>query len=101
MSLDFAYVSATPVVQQWQELHELMDKTQTELSGCTGSAFAPGVQADAKAFIATWSGLAAESSTMAAGFADVLHHVHTTYGATDEAVQARFAQLDNRLGPAR
>lgn len=101
MSSDFTFSSSVTAVQQWESLRTLMDETGTELAGYTGSSFAPSVQSAAKAFIATWSGLAAESSTMAGGFADALEYVQTSYGVTDESAQERLARLDSRLGPAR
>jgi hypothetical protein len=100
MSSDFTFLSSATPVQQWESLQTLMDETGSELSGYTGSAFAPSVQSAAGGFIATWSGLAGERSTMARGFADALDYVQITYGVTDDSARQRMARLDTRLGPA-
>ncbi|MDN4160981.1 hypothetical protein [Nocardioides abyssi] len=85
----------------WQALAELMTSTSRELDRQSVAALAPGVQSAAQAFLTAWSGYAAESSTLATGFADALDARVTDYSGTDQGADERFTDLDGRLGPAR
>ncbi|MBC9732522.1 hypothetical protein [Nocardioides marmotae] len=85
----------------WLALAELMTSTSRDLAGQGTGALAPGVQSAAQAFLTAWSGYAAESSTLATGFADALDARVTDYSTTDQGAESGLTDLDGRLGPAR
>jgi hypothetical protein len=93
---DLAYGSGN-----WRVLVELMTTTSRDVAAQGTGALAPSVQPAAQAFLTAWSGYAAESSTLAEGFADAIDAQAVDYSTTDEGSSTRFTDLDGRLGPAR
>ena len=85
----------------WRDLSTLMSDTQSELDSAPAGVFPPSVTGAARAFLATWSAAAGESSDMASAYAASLTATSTSYLASDQAVDDAFGGLDAHLGPSR
>lgn len=88
-------------VEDWRRLNELMTSSQRALGDASAGALPPSVQGAGSAFLAAWAGYAGESAALCSGFADALEATSVDWSGTDEADDARWTQLDGRLGPSR
>lgn len=83
----------------WQELHQTMRSTASDLADTTASALPPGVRPAAVAFLDAWAGHAGRSSEVASGFADDLAANDRGYAAADGEAALAFTTLGDGVEP--
>lgn len=100
-TLGFAQGPMASGSESWRALAELMTDSSHELSAQSTAGLPPSVQGAAATFLSAWSGHAAQSSTLASGFADALRAAAAGFWATDQSVGSRLTDLDGRLRSSR